>query len=124
MPDLDLSPSASFISSKEGGTPSICSRSLMSSKSSCCLRVSIGAPHANRRTKKQLTCVLCWFPNPVKRFRSVAAEAGIQPLEKKALTQQCADRRGKIGLSQQAFAHQIAAGAGRLHAAKVGVGAQ
>ena len=42
MPDLERRSSASFISSKDGGTPASLSRSLMNIRSSCCLRVSIG----------------------------------------------------------------------------------
>src|SRR3954471_6378102 len=41
MPDLERRSSASFISSKEGGTPASFSRSLMNRRSSYCLRVSI-----------------------------------------------------------------------------------
>src|ERR1700760_264304 len=41
MPDLERRSSASFISSKEGGTPDSFSRSLMNRRSSYCLRVSI-----------------------------------------------------------------------------------
>src|ERR1700679_3420785 len=41
MPDFDRRSSASFISSKEGGTPDSFSRSLMNRRSSYCLRVSI-----------------------------------------------------------------------------------
>src|SRR3954451_21283653 len=41
MPDLERRSSASFISSKEGGTPASFSRSLMNRSSSYCLRVSI-----------------------------------------------------------------------------------
>src|SRR3990170_550045 len=40
-PDLDCKFNASFISSKEGGTPSSFRRSLMKSSSSSCLRVSM-----------------------------------------------------------------------------------
>src|SRR3954470_13684677 len=41
MPDLERRSSASFISSKEGGTPDSFSRSLMKRSSSNCFRVSI-----------------------------------------------------------------------------------
>ncbi len=41
MPDFDRKSSASFISSKEGGTPDSFRRSLMKRRSSYCLRVSI-----------------------------------------------------------------------------------
>src|SRR4029079_15748290 len=41
MPDFDLRSRASFISSKEGGTPASVSRSWMKRRSSNCLRVSI-----------------------------------------------------------------------------------
>jgi len=41
MPDLERRSSASFISSKEGGTPVSFRRSLMNRNSSNCLRVSI-----------------------------------------------------------------------------------
>src|SRR5579871_3058491 len=41
MPDFDRRSSASFISSKGGGTPDSFSRSLMNRRSSYCLRVSI-----------------------------------------------------------------------------------
>ena len=41
MPDLDRRSSASFISSKEGGTPASVSLSWMKRRSSNCLRVSI-----------------------------------------------------------------------------------
>src|SRR5664279_932735 len=41
MPDFERRSSASFISSKEGGTPASFSRSLMKRRSSYCLRVSI-----------------------------------------------------------------------------------
>ena len=41
MPDLERRSSASFISSKEGGTPDSFRRSLMKRSSSNCLRVSI-----------------------------------------------------------------------------------
>src|SRR3977135_3971138 len=41
MPDLERRSRASFISSKEGGTPDSFSRSLMNRRSSYCLRVSI-----------------------------------------------------------------------------------
>src|ERR1700691_2656991 len=41
MPDVDRKSSASFISSKEGGTPDSFRRSLMNRSSSYCLRVSI-----------------------------------------------------------------------------------
>ncbi len=44
MPDFDLSPSASFISSNEGETPPSDSRRLMKSSSSYCFRVSIAVP--------------------------------------------------------------------------------
>src|SRR5258708_14469863 len=44
MPDFDLSPSASFISSKDGETPSWARRRLMNIKSSYCFFVSIGTP--------------------------------------------------------------------------------
>ena len=42
MPDFDFKSSASFISSNEGGTPSLSMRVRMKSKSSICLRVNIG----------------------------------------------------------------------------------
>ena len=42
MPDFDLRSSASFISSKDGGTPVSYRRSWISMSNSCCLRVSIG----------------------------------------------------------------------------------
>ncbi len=45
-PDLDCRLSASFISSKDGGTPVSCSRSLMKVSSSFCLLVSMGCPRA------------------------------------------------------------------------------
>ena len=41
MPDFERRSSASFISSKDGGTPSRCSRRWMKCKRSYCLRVSI-----------------------------------------------------------------------------------
>ena len=41
MPDFERRSSASFISSKEGGTPDSFRRSLMKRRSSYCLRVSI-----------------------------------------------------------------------------------
>src|SRR6185437_10619578 len=41
IPDFERKSSASFISSKEGGTPASFSRSLMKRRSSYCLRVSI-----------------------------------------------------------------------------------
>src|ERR1700733_1725856 len=41
MPDFERRSRASFISSKEGGTPASFSRSLMKRRSSYCLRVSI-----------------------------------------------------------------------------------
>ena len=41
IPDFDRKSSASFISSKDGGTPVSLMRSLMNIRSSCCLRVSI-----------------------------------------------------------------------------------
>src|SRR5438552_1001642 len=41
MPDFDRRSSASFISSKEGGTPDSLSLSLMNRRSSYCLRVSM-----------------------------------------------------------------------------------
>src|SRR3954451_17846430 len=41
MPDLERRSSASFISSKEGGTPASFNRSLMKRSNSYCLRVSI-----------------------------------------------------------------------------------
>src|SRR5262245_50845271 len=44
MPDLERRSSASFISSKEGGTPASLSRSLMKRSSSNCFRVSIEGP--------------------------------------------------------------------------------
>ena len=43
MPDLERRSSASFISSKEGGTPVSFRRSLMKRSSSLCLRVNIQA---------------------------------------------------------------------------------
>src|SRR5881227_3301437 len=43
MPDFERRSSASFISSKEGGTPASFSRSLMKRRSSYCLRVSIAS---------------------------------------------------------------------------------
>src|SRR6266478_7558849 len=43
MPDFERRSSASFISSKEGGTPASFSRSLMKRSSSYCLRVSISS---------------------------------------------------------------------------------
>src|SRR3954447_468904 len=43
MPDLERRSSASFISSKEGGTPASFSLSLMKRRSSYCLRVSISS---------------------------------------------------------------------------------
>src|SRR3984885_7699789 len=43
MPDLERRSSASFISSKEGGTPDSFRRSLMKRRSSYCLRVSISS---------------------------------------------------------------------------------
>ena len=43
MPDFERRSSASFISSKEGGTPDSFSRSLMNRSSSYCLRVSISS---------------------------------------------------------------------------------
>src|SRR5881227_3144069 len=43
MPDFERRSSASFISSKEGGTPASFSRSLMKRRSSYCLRVSISS---------------------------------------------------------------------------------
>src|SRR3712207_5073943 len=44
MPDFDLRSSASFISSKEGGTPLSRRRSWMKRSSSFCFRVSIVSP--------------------------------------------------------------------------------
>ena len=41
MPDFERKSRASFISSKEGGTPASVSRSWMNRRSSNCLRVSI-----------------------------------------------------------------------------------
>ena len=46
MPDFERRSSASFISSKEGGTPSCCSRWWMKCSRSYCLRVSISASSA------------------------------------------------------------------------------
>src|SRR6201993_848812 len=43
MPDFERRSSASFISSKEGGTPASFSRSLMKRRGSYCLRVSISS---------------------------------------------------------------------------------
>src|SRR5262249_29552346 len=43
MPDFERKSSASFISSKDGGTPASFSRSLMKRRSSYCLRVSISS---------------------------------------------------------------------------------
>ena len=43
IPDFERRSSASFISSKEGGTPASFSRSLMKRRSSYCLRVSISS---------------------------------------------------------------------------------
>src|SRR6202035_5717380 len=43
MPDFERRSSASFISSKEGGTPASFNRSLMKRRSSYCLRVSISS---------------------------------------------------------------------------------
>jgi hypothetical protein len=47
MPDFERRSSASFISSKEGGTPASFSRSLMKRRSSYCLRVSISSKPPN-----------------------------------------------------------------------------
>src|SRR4051794_40245759 len=55
MPDFDLRPRASFISSKDGETPPSPSRSLMKSRSSYCLRVSIYAPCARPPGPEQNT---------------------------------------------------------------------
>ena len=44
MPDLDLRSKASFISSKEGGTPNSFNRSWMNMRSSFCFEVSIRSP--------------------------------------------------------------------------------
>src|SRR5213592_198159 len=49
MPDFDRRSSASFISSKDGGTPASFTRSWMKRRSSNCLRVSISlVPHCGR----------------------------------------------------------------------------
>src|SRR5579859_237690 len=47
MPDLERRSSASFISSKDGGTPASFRRSWMNRNNSACLRVSIGASFLN-----------------------------------------------------------------------------
>src|SRR5262245_52584861 len=48
MPDFDLRSSASFISSKEGGTPVSFNRSWMNMRSSFCFGVSIWSPLSGR----------------------------------------------------------------------------
>src|SRR5215472_2693887 len=71
MPDLDLRPSASFISSKEGETPSSARRRLMKVSNSCCLRVSMSwrsrsAEIMSGTKQKQDVDVLGWFAHNVK----------------------------------------------------------
>src|SRR4051794_21876640 len=64
MPDFERRSSASFISSKEGGTPDSFRRSLMNRRSSYCLRVSIS-------TNPQAVGVVC--------FRDVGVKSQISP---------------------------------------------
>src|SRR6185295_3546962 len=67
MPDFDWRFSASFISSKEGGTPSSFRRSLMKSSSSSCLRVSMAdrfrCRGRNRNKPATFIQVPVWFCN-------------------------------------------------------------
>src|SRR6266849_1946840 len=85
MPDFDLRLSASFISSKDGDTPSCARRRLMNINSSYCFLVSIGPPAAAELASKNKTKtggdVLVWFAPAVKtlcggniRARSDAGE--------------------------------------------------
>src|SRR5690242_9596812 len=72
MPDLDLRPKASFISSKEGETPPSESRRLMKTSSSYCFRVSIGHlrgadPDGTLEQNQNPIDVLVWFARSVKR---------------------------------------------------------
>src|SRR5262249_3059068 len=63
MPDLERRPSASFISSKEGGTPLLERRSRISSKSSRCLGVSMRRARGRRRRTKHECSTLVLMPS-------------------------------------------------------------
>src|SRR3954470_15303913 len=63
IPDFERRSSASFISSKEGGTPASFSRSLMKRRSSYCLRVSIaGNPQLSRARRSETLAVVYSTP--------------------------------------------------------------
>src|SRR3954452_22685021 len=80
MPDLERRSSASFISSKEGGTPASVRRSWMKRRSSNCLRVNIGASGrkaapggANPETNQERTLSVPYvFRNPLIWSEQVA----------------------------------------------------
>ena len=59
MPDFERRSSASFISSKEGGTPSRCSRAWMNCRRSCCLRVSMSGILASAVAAVLVTFLIC-----------------------------------------------------------------
>src|SRR5258706_4521082 len=74
IPDFERRSSASFISSKEGGTPDSFRRSLMNRRSSYCLRLSISINHQFA------------FPglDGVVRFRDSNSEAPIRKLRSRS----------------------------------------
>src|SRR5215510_12956859 len=74
MPDFERRSSASFISSKDGGTPASLSLSLMKRSSSYCLRVSIANnPRlvARRSIPKLVRCVLRTLPLETNHERTL-----------------------------------------------------
>src|SRR5680860_569816 len=69
MPDFDLRSSASFISSKEGGTPVSFNRSWMNMRSSFCFSVSIWSPLSDQESgRSSLKTILA---PPVQNMNSV-----------------------------------------------------
>ena len=78
MPDFDFRSSASFISSKEGGTPVLCRRVWMKRSSSLCFSVSMvmprGAGDAGRQrgagpdSAKQNRNMIYLFPDRFRKY--------------------------------------------------------
>src|SRR6516165_6636000 len=71
MPDFERRSSASFISSKDGGTPDSFSRSWMKRSSSYCLRVSISVPPESPSMTGPKTAPMAAFKTNHERTLSV-----------------------------------------------------
>src|SRR5882757_2792823 len=91
MPDLERRSSASFISSKEGGTPCSFRRSWMKRNNSCCFFVSMGVPgaasanqQANRQTKHEQCYMFALCSATVNLWlkRSISRSAEVDDLDR------------------------------------------